>query len=678
MPPTLTPRSRPGRRPSGGRRSARRGGRRARAAPSSNAAATASASVMLALDQASRPAPSAPGEVLALARRRGRRARRPRRRARADASTTLRADEPGAACDQRLASARQLSSSHRPSIGGVAPLPHPTRSPSFAPPCSSAAAALDRRRRREAQPRAPAEARARRLLDQRGDAARPDRRRAAARGRRAPARPSSTAILGASAERIEVAGPGFLNVFLSDRWHREATAELLAAGERLGASAGRRARAGPGRVRERQPDRSGDRRQRPRGGLRRLARAPARARRRTRSSASTTSTTPAPRSACSPRRSPPGCAATSRPRAATRASTSASSPTSSPRAGAGPDDLERARAARRRGDAGADRGRRWSASASRFDTWSSERGAARVRARSSARSSALREHGHVYEHDGAVWLRTTEFGDDKDRVLIRADGEPTYFAPDIAYHLDKLERGHERLINVLGADHHGYVPRMRAALAALEHRARSASRRRSCRWSTSSRAASAARMSKRTRRLRHPRRAGRRHRRRRDPLLHAPAQPRHRDRHRPRAGAVGLAGQPRLLRPVRARADREHPAQGGRRGRRAPDEDEIAAAAAAEEALAAAAEPSRAGARPPAARASGRGRDSPPSAARRTASAPTRWRPPPTSTPSIATAAWSAPSEPGAEAARLGLCVATKRTIATTLGLLGVSAPERM
>ncbi len=66
-----------------------------------------------------------------------------------------------------------------------------------------------------------------------------------------------------------------------------------------------------------------------------------------------------------------------------------------------------------------------------------------------------------------MWLRTTEFGDDKDRVLIRKDGEPTYFAPDIAYHLDKLERGAERLINVLGADHHGYVPRMRAALGAL-------------------------------------------------------------------------------------------------------------------------------------------------------------------------------------------------------------------
>ncbi|MET0926299.1 MAG: arginine--tRNA ligase, partial [Solirubrobacterales bacterium] len=101
-----------------------------------------------------------------------------------------------------------------------------------------------------------------------------------------------------------------------------------------------------------------------------------------------------------------------------------------------------------------------------YDTWSSER---RLRESGAVERALeeLRSRGHVYEHDGAVWLRTTAFGDDKDRVLVRADGEPTYFGPDIAYHLDKLERGHERLINVLGADHHGYVPRMRAAISAL-------------------------------------------------------------------------------------------------------------------------------------------------------------------------------------------------------------------
>jgi arginyl-tRNA synthetase len=73
---------------------------------------------------------------------------------------------------------------------------------------------------------------------------------------------------------------------------------------------------------------------------------------------------------------------------------------------------------------------------------------------------------HIYESGGATWLRTSAFGDDKDRVLRRSSGELTYFAADIAYHEDKRGRGYDRLINVLGADHHGYVPRMRAAFAA--------------------------------------------------------------------------------------------------------------------------------------------------------------------------------------------------------------------
>ena len=78
-----------------------------------------------------------------------------------------------------------------------------------------------------------------------------------------------------------------------------------------------------------------------------------------------------------------------------------------------------------------------------------------------------RERGHVYESEGAVWLRTTTFGDDKDRVLVRSNGETTYFAADVAYHLDKLARGFDRMINVLGADHHGYIGRMKALFAAL-------------------------------------------------------------------------------------------------------------------------------------------------------------------------------------------------------------------
>jgi arginyl-tRNA synthetase len=79
----------------------------------------------------------------------------------------------------------------------------------------------------------------------------------------------------------------------------------------------------------------------------------------------------------------------------------------------------------------------------------------------------LEEHGHTYRKDGALWLRTSDFGDDKDRVLVRSSGEHTYFASDIAYHQDKRERGFQRQIDVWGADHHGYVLRMKAAYEAL-------------------------------------------------------------------------------------------------------------------------------------------------------------------------------------------------------------------
>jgi arginyl-tRNA synthetase len=79
----------------------------------------------------------------------------------------------------------------------------------------------------------------------------------------------------------------------------------------------------------------------------------------------------------------------------------------------------------------------------------------------------VRAGGHIYEHDGALWLRTTTFGDDKDRVIVRGGGEPTYFASDVAYMESKRERGFERQIIVLGADHHGYVARLKAAFQAL-------------------------------------------------------------------------------------------------------------------------------------------------------------------------------------------------------------------
>jgi arginyl-tRNA synthetase len=101
-----------------------------------------------------------------------------------------------------------------------------------------------------------------------------------------------------------------------------------------------------------------------------------------------------------------------------------------------------------------------------FDTWSSEEALHESGAVERALTEA-REAGHVYESEGATWLRTTTFGDDKDRVLIRSDGDSTYFLSDIAYHREKLDRGSDRLIDVLGADHHGYVERLRAGLAAL-------------------------------------------------------------------------------------------------------------------------------------------------------------------------------------------------------------------
>jgi arginyl-tRNA synthetase len=102
----------------------------------------------------------------------------------------------------------------------------------------------------------------------------------------------------------------------------------------------------------------------------------------------------------------------------------------------------------------------------RFDNWFSER-ELYERGEVEAALAQLEKQGHTYRSEGALWLRTTEFGDDKDRVLVRAGGEPTYLAADVAYHWDKLERGFDRLIDVLGADHHGYVPRIRAAIAGL-------------------------------------------------------------------------------------------------------------------------------------------------------------------------------------------------------------------
>ncbi|MDP2690358.1 MAG: arginine--tRNA ligase [Deltaproteobacteria bacterium] len=103
-----------------------------------------------------------------------------------------------------------------------------------------------------------------------------------------------------------------------------------------------------------------------------------------------------------------------------------------------------------------------------FDNWYSEK-SLHERGLVKNTMDELREKGHIYESEGALWFRTTDFGDDKDRVLIKADGSMTYFASDIAYHREKIERGFDALVDVWGADHHGYEGRIKALVKALGH-----------------------------------------------------------------------------------------------------------------------------------------------------------------------------------------------------------------
>jgi arginyl-tRNA synthetase len=103
-----------------------------------------------------------------------------------------------------------------------------------------------------------------------------------------------------------------------------------------------------------------------------------------------------------------------------------------------------------------------------FDHWYSEK-SLYDRGMVDQELKKLAEKGLSFEQDDALWLRTTEFGDDKDRVLIKSDGSYTYFASDVAYHMEKFDRGFDRVIDVWGADHHGYIPRMKAMLAGLGH-----------------------------------------------------------------------------------------------------------------------------------------------------------------------------------------------------------------
>ncbi len=101
-----------------------------------------------------------------------------------------------------------------------------------------------------------------------------------------------------------------------------------------------------------------------------------------------------------------------------------------------------------------------------YDQWFSERSLNETGALEHT-VAQLKASGHLYEKEGAWWFRSTDFGDEKDRVVIRDNGQPTYFASDIAYHLNKIERGYSKMMDIWGADHHGYTPRVKAALKAL-------------------------------------------------------------------------------------------------------------------------------------------------------------------------------------------------------------------
>ena len=358
---------------------------------------------------------------------------------------------------------------------------------------------------------------------------------------------------------------------------------LGAAGESLGPAPTESPRAGPGRVRLRQPDRPAARRRRPPRRLRRRAGPPAGGRR------------------------PRGGARVLRQRRR-RPDASASPPRSPARMTGGemPEDgyegeyVDRAgRAAARRGDRP---GRRRRDRAPRRRA--GPRGGAgdpgplrrplrqlvlrarplRAAARSTPRSPSSSSAGTPTGATARSGCARTEFGDDKDRVLIRADGEPTYLAADVAYHWDKLERGFGRLIDVLGADHHGYAPRLRAAIAAL--------------------GADPEALEALIMRLVHIVEAGERAQMSKrsgdfvslDELIDDIGVDAARwfmlwrshdttGRPRPRARPPRVKRQPGLLRAVRARADRQHPAQGGRgRGGRGGGADARDAAGAHREA----------------------------------------------------------------------------------------------
>ena len=167
----------------------------------------------------------------------------------------------------------------------------------------------------------------------------------------------------------------------------------------------------------------------------------------------------------------------------------------------------------------------------------------------------LRENGHLYELDGALWLRSTDLGDDQDRVIIRSDGSPAYFAGDLAYYLDKRERGFDRVIIMLGADHHGYVGRMMAMCAAFGDTPGVNLEILIGQMVNLVKDGQALRMSKRAGTVRHSGRSPRCGRHRCCPIRARTIIGRFPNRHRSRPVDQDHQRKPRLLRPVRARSN---------------------------------------------------------------------------------------------------------------------------
>ncbi len=272
------------------------------------------------------------------------------------------------------------------------------------------------------------------------------------------------ARLGASLERFEVAGPGFLNLFVSDSWLTAALGQALAAGERFGAGGAERAErilvefvsanpTGPMHV----------------GHARNAAYGDALARMLAVYGHEVAREFYVNDAGSQVRKLGESIQALARGEAVSEdgyqgdyvADLAAGVANA---ASADPAELGRGAVAIVIGQLDAS----LSAFGVRFDSWAYESSLHVGDPSPVAHTLALlEEHGHTYRSEGALWLRTMDFGDDKDRVLVRSSGEHTYFASDIAYHQDKRERGFERQIDVWGADHHGYVLRLKAAYAAL-------------------------------------------------------------------------------------------------------------------------------------------------------------------------------------------------------------------